>query len=481
MLSILPKPLSNLQVDKRQRMTEERIPQQPKSPSGIMYNAVWSTLGQVISFISAFISSIVLARWLGPEARGLYALIASTSILLADIFSATAFVHAFSFLTGKRKYEVATLAGHAFSLSLIGSILLGILTFITPIRVVHIFAPELGRIHLWVIVSWTLQLLTINMLTGILIGLNRIRTMIIISTTSIVLTLGLQIVFLVVLDMGLNGAILQVICIAALNYLIFGYIILGDIRGKPSLKPKVVSDIVSYTSRNYPSYIGSQLLARTDIYFIYLYVGPAAAGVYAIARGLAEIISIIDLPITNAVLPQVVASDHDTAAVLIGQAFAVSFWGSALLALAGASTSFIIIPFLYGSDFSGAIDLYLVLLIGSLALSSRTISHYFLASLGKPEIPTVVLLTTGVLAIPTLSALTASFGEMGAAIGYSLLATIRAVVISVIFLRITHKPVGLLFHISKTQLMEAYHYTVGLVIEKMKTFRQIRTHSPTKP
>ncbi|PJF41538.1 MAG: hypothetical protein CUN55_11690 [Phototrophicales bacterium] len=461
-------------------MAEQVLHQKP-ADSSIMYNAIWSGAGQVIGFASAFISSIVLARWLGPEARGLYALIAATSILLADLFSATAIVHAFSFLTGKRKYSLPTLAGHALSLSIVGSILLGVLAAIAPISLIHIFAPELGRIHLWITVAWTLQLLMINMLSGILIGLNRIRTMIIISTSSIVLTLGFQVVFLVILNMGLEGAVLQILATAAFNYAMFAYLIMVDIRGVPTLDRDVARDLASYTSRNYPSYIGSQLLARTDIYFITLYVGPAAAGVYAIARGLAEIISIIDLPITNAVLPQVVTSDRTKAAILIGQAFAFSFWGSALLGLVGASTSFIFIPLLYGNDFADAIGLYIVLLIGSLALSSRTIHHYFLASLGKPEIPTYVMISTGILSLPTLAILTATFDEMGAAVGYSFLASMRAIVISAIFLKMTNQPVSLLFRISRTQLTDGYYYTVHLFREKFKTLCNNKKNNQPQP
>lgn len=445
----------------------------------VMYNAIWSMAGQGIAFIIVFTSSIILARWLGPEDRGLYGIILTTGILLADFVGASAIVPAISYLSGKQLYPMFTIAGHTILITFTSIAFLCTIFLIIPESIIHVLDPRLGRLEAFVAIAWASQLLMNNMLLGILTGLNRIRTLTLITTSNVGLALIFQVVLLVFLDAGLQGAIVQVMLILVWVLILFMFF-QRQLDARLTIHRDVLWSITSYTGKNYLNYVGSQILARADIYFITIFVGPAAAGIYIIARGLAEIVSIIDLPITQAVLPQIIASDSDEAAILTGQAFAFSFWGSTALAVLGASTSFIFIPLLYGSEFADSVGVYIILLIGSVALSSRTIHHYFFASLGKPQIPMYVMVSIGLLSIPTYWILTSQFGTIGAAMGYSTLATLRALIIGGIFLRMTSKPIGILFKITPEQVVTGLQYTITLlktIPSKLQQARMLFTGS----
>src|SRR6185503_8051617 len=161
---------------------------------------LWTVAGQGASVVLGFTSSIVLARWLGPEARGFYALILTTTLLLATLQGNNGVTTAAMYLIGKGVHRPNQTAAHALWITAAGFVVLLAIVAWFPSSLAEALLPDLGSPGLWLAASLTLPLLLNGILTGILVGLNEIRLATLFSVGSLILDLCLQVIFLIVLD-----------------------------------------------------------------------------------------------------------------------------------------------------------------------------------------------------------------------------------------------------------------------------------------
>ncbi|MBW7959758.1 MAG: hypothetical protein H3C69_09395 [Candidatus Promineofilum sp.] len=393
-----------------------------------MSNIVWVGLGNGFSLVIGFASSILLARWLGPEARGAYALLVTSSLVLASILGHNAWIQALAFLTGKGYYSPPLIAGNGILIALALTIIMAIPLVVLPQTTLASLFPEISRIHLWIILFLTSSTLLFGMLTGLLMGLNWVPLLTAVSTVKVVIALLFQIVLLGILNLGLLGALWELILS---GFLVIGLstVIFMRLSGvELKVWPQLIKDVSAYSAKSYPGHLGVVLMSRVDIYFVALFAGLEGAGYYAIAKGLTEIVVVIEQSITRGIVPNVITNDFASAGSIVARAFRVTFWSNALLLLAGALFAGQLIPLIYGPEFSGVTPAFLWLLPGTLLLTTRLLGIFFSMQIGRPEIPTYYILASGLLSLPVSYILTRQFGYLGAAAAFSILAILRGIV-----------------------------------------------------
>jgi len=412
--------------------------EQAKPPSGIASNIAWVSTGNGIILIAGLASSILLARWLGPEARGFYALIMTTSVTLAALLGNNAWVQAIAFFAGKKRYSPPQITGHSILMVLLCLVALAIPLLLLPGHTLESLFPELRPIHLWIVVLLTTSTLLFGTIAGLLTGLNQIPLFTTLTIIKAVVALLLQFILLGLLSMGLQGALWQLalsaflaVCMALAIFIWKSGI---DLRARKSF----LKDAVTYGGKSYPGHLGVVLLSRVDIYFVALFGGLEAAGFYAVAKGLTEIVGIIEQSISRGVMPNVIAGDFTTAGSITARAFRVSFWFNGLVLLIGALSARWLIPLVYGTEFAGAVPAFLLLLPGVLMLTTRTLGTFFSMQLGRPEIPTYYVLASGLVSLPLSYVLTRQFGYLGAAAAFSLVAVLRGVAAIALFVIFSH-------------------------------------------
>lgn len=408
--------------------------QQVESPHGIASNVAWVSAGNGVILIVGFASSILLARWLGPEARGVYALIMTTSVTLAAFLGNNAWVQTFAFLTGKKRYSPPQIAGHGMLIALLCAALMALPLLLLPGGSFESLFPELRRSHLWIIVLLTSSTLVFGTLMGLLTGLNQIPLITTLRTIRAVATFSVQLVLLGFFNMGLPGALWEITLSAFLVLCMALVIFVGksgiDLRAQRGS----IRDVVAYGGKSYPGHLGVILMSRVDIYFVALFGGLEAVGFYAVAKGLTEIVSIIEQSISQGIMPNVIAGDFATAGSVVARAFRASLWLNFLVLLLGGLFAQWLIPLLYGKEFAGAVPAFLLLLPGVLLLTTRTLGTFFSMQLGRPEIPTYYILASGLVSLPISYVLTRQFGYLGAAAAFSLVAVLRGFAAIALFL-----------------------------------------------
>ncbi len=399
-----------------------------KFHSEIASNIAWRGIGNGLALLIGFASSILLARWLGLESRGIYALVLVTSNNLASFLGVHAWGHALAFFTGKQRYLPSQVAGHAIFIVLISASVMALSLLLLPTPILELIFSGLQKVHLWMIVLVTVSTLLFTGLTNLLTGLNLIPLYTTISLGKAVIALVLQFILLGALNMGLTGAYWELVISAIVTLCVTTAIFARKSGIDLRIKRNFLKDIVAYSGKSYPGHLGIVLLSRVDIYFVAVFSGVEAVGFYAIAKGLTDIIAIIEQSISNGVMPNVIAADHSGAANIIARAFRVSFWLSGLFLLIGAASAGWLIPLLYGDEFSGAAPVFILLLPGALLLTTRTLGMFFSMQMGRPEIPTYYILASGLISLPVSYFLTRQFGYLGAAAAFSIIASLRGIV-----------------------------------------------------
>ena len=403
-------------------------------------NALYSGSGQVGALAVGLVMSVVLARWLGPEQRGIYAIIvASVAVLTA--FANLGLEPAFVYLAGKRRYRVEELAGHALWLALIIVAAVAAIGALVPTAVYSAVLRGLNRSEIWIVLILMVPSLLRSFVNGILLGLDRIKLLVVVSTVTLVLDLVLLLVLVVGMGLGIRGVIIQLLVSGFAAALVSLYILIRSVGVVMRPNPALVKDALAYGLRIYPGYIGYNALNRVDLYMVNFFAGTAAAGVYAVAVNMAEKLWIIDGAFGQAAMPKVLARETGPATDLTGRAFRASWTVVAFAAAAAALVAPWLIPFLYGGEFQGAVLAFVLLLPGMVCLSSRVISPFFSLHLGRPEIPTMYGLGVGLLSVPIYYVATRNFGYTGAAAATSIVYAVLAAVTLTLFVRMTGQTV----------------------------------------
>jgi O-antigen/teichoic acid export membrane protein len=353
----------------------------------------------------------------------------TTSAVLGN----TAWTQALAFLVGKKRYSPANIAGHSLVSVLACAILMVILLMAIPPQAFISLFPELTNVHLWIVVFITTSTLTLGALTGTLLGLNRIPLLTSITVFKAVVALLLQMILLGALSLGLRGALIELSVSALLGLLLAWVVFVRKTGVNLRVQAPLLKEVLVYGGKSYPGHLGVMLLSRVDIYFVALFGGAAAAGLYAVAKGLAEIVSIIETSIGRAVIPGVITGNTDAATAIVSRSFRASFWLSGVVLLVGGLAARWLIPFIYGLEYAGAVPAFLLLSPGVLFLTTRTLGNFFSMQLGRPEITTYYVLASGLVSLPLSYVLTRHFGYLGAAAAFSLVASVRGVAAMVLF------------------------------------------------
>jgi O-antigen/teichoic acid export membrane protein len=282
----------------------------------LRHNILSTVLARIALIILALISSVVLARSLGPADRGLFALI----FLLPELavtFGRLGFDQANAVYAGLKPEERSALVWH----SAIIAVAVGGVISVGGVCFFMLGAPgfqSLLRGPLWL---YVLPLLVVpaRLITGywiaILRGMNRIFLLNGVEVGTKATSLGLIVLCVVVLRFGVAGAVWAE-CVISVVGIILMVILLRYIGVWEA--PSVSRALWRMTRRfAIPAYCGSILAYlnyRMDAFILAAYLPTAHLGHYAIAVGLAERLWLPTGAVATALLPHLTNSkDRDPA------------------------------------------------------------------------------------------------------------------------------------------------------------------------
>lgn len=122
--------------------------------------------------------------------------------------------------------------------------------------------------------------------------------------------------------------------------------------------------LVRYGGRSQAGNIHKEIMYRADLYIVGYMLGAQAAGIYAVALKITEVISRFVDAVGSVLLPKVARMDAVDAHQFTPGVVAVIFWTMVIAAGVVALAADTLIPLLFGADYAGAVGLLRILVLG---------------------------------------------------------------------------------------------------------------------
>ncbi len=334
-------------------MTSHRAPAPRKGASKLIADFV-GTLGTRVGTMGiGLFTGILSARLLGPEDRGIFALVAlfpSTLVTLTKFGQAQAVIY----FIRREKVDVSALASNAVTFGvMVGAVLMAVVLGMRE----SLVSTVLGGVPVWalVVVSPLIPILLIeSYLYGVLQATDRFKvynTRIMVDNIQM---LVLMFTFLYVCGWGLAGALAALM----INRTVMFVWVVWTISGQTPIRLHFDVDLfrrtLRYGLKSHIQIIASHFHFRAAIYVVALYLTPTQVAFYSIGARLAERIMYVPQSLGLAMFPRLAGAEearvHSMTAMAVRQTIAVCTVAAVAMTLLGPW----LITFFYGQAYADA-------------------------------------------------------------------------------------------------------------------------------
>lgn len=374
----------------------------------VLYDGLFTFGFRILNVICAAALGILTARMLGPSGKGVYTLPMVQAAIVVSFFAGLNSATSYFLLNrgaGRNILRPAFLTAAAF----VAAAACGVL-----------IVAAIGS-EWWAVTPAILSLpsyAAINLCTGYVVGIKRVRYATSITMATTVLTLLMMAIGMFLIARSPWVAI--VVWISAnsvIGVLALGAMIVHSLRLQPGERISA-REYLKFSSKVGTVSLISLLNYRADLYIVALLMPSAALGLYAVAVSAAESLLIPTQVAALVTSPHVGSLAEPRASKLTARCVR----NNMLVAIAVCGVLFVgaplVIHALYGPAFVPVTPALRILLVGVVALSlGAPMSNYFTLKIGKPEVPMTLAGISAVICISVAYALVPRYGLVGAAIG----------------------------------------------------------------
>ena len=443
-----------------------------RKQTGLLEGSAAFFISSVIVFAARFTISIIVARTLGVEGKGIYALVLMTGSLLVLFFS-LGLNGAITYLTASSRFTARELFSYSMSSAVILSMAGGLAFYIAYVSFLSdSFLTGLQLSYIWLIII----VLPINLISlfvsSILLGKQQIVAFNSINIIRTYSNLILQILS-AVLGYGIFGALLSWFISNIVALFATLWLLRMEINFTISRFKEIFKVSTSFGIKSYIANLFSFINYRLDTYIVNYYSGPNDVGLYSTSVSAAELIWYVPNSISSALFPKSSSLEKNTAARLTAQVCRQILLLTTLMCVIFAIIGPILIPLFYGDAFLAAVRPFLWLLPGILGIALTKIISANLSGLGKPQYTTYTSIITVVVTIVLDVALIPGYGIVGAAVASSI-AYIASSILSVMwFSRETNIPWDEVVFVRRNDVISLVNRIMSLLNEWMQLARSL--------
>jgi O-antigen/teichoic acid export membrane protein len=399
-------------------------------------NTILTFSTQIITVILGLVSSIIIARILGPEGRGAYSLLILVPTMLSTIGNLGIGI-ANVYYGGKGKYKWSTLASNSISAALSLGLLLTVSFLVYYYSFHPVFFKNIDPKLLTVIVFTIPFSLIINYFQQILLGQSRIKAYNFINIMQSIVSLILILLLLMVIRKEVEGAIIAFVCTAVLVAILTIIMVSKSTKIELKFNTTVLFESIKFGIQGQLSNIIQFLNYRLDMIMVNMFMNVTSVGYYSISVGLAESLWYFPAAVGTIVFAQTPglseSQANETTPKICRNTLLITFFAALLLFVTGKY----IIILLYGNSYLPALKPFWILLPGIVALSICKVLSNELTGRGYPIINTyatgaslVANIILNIIFIPRI-------GIEGAALASTVSYIITAIIVLSVFLKIS--------------------------------------------
>jgi len=378
---------------------------------------------QLFNTVISFIVAILVARLLGVDGRGHYVLLITTAMFLVQVFS-LGFETSIGYYASTAKMTVRKLVSTAVLALLILASMVALTIVIFSLFPSLKLLPYYTIPYYLILFLITFFSLANSFFASLLNGLKHFNAVILLNLSIQVLTLlACLLFFLAAKDLVETTSFLQaVVAIHALISIGYLYFYTKRIAFMPDGNVMNKAELKAFFSYSFIAFLCSLLHflnLRMDFWFINYYYGSANLGVYSLAASLSQLIWILPQSIAIILFPMSGYLKEKELKLETNKLCRMAFFTTLVLlpvAFAGA----LLIPILFGKDFSEAIPLFYIFMVGMFPNIFVTILAAVFAGTGNLRYNLVASLAGFGVAIFLYPVLIPTYGLVGGAIGSSI-------------------------------------------------------------
>ena len=424
--------------------------------NSISKNSAITFSSQILTFILGFVTSIILARTLGPKGKGIYAL----TILIPTVMfrlGSLGIEEANVYFMGSKKYKIEDIVSNSLLSSIVlGSILLLLFFSIYHLSIFQNFlkSNQLNNIYLWIVVLAIPFVLFSGFLEKILVGKEEIIIFNKINILRTISELMLIIILLLIFKQGILGAIIAYLLTSIFVTLLVISFIKKYTKISFSYNRKLLKDTINYGIKAYFSNLFTFLNYRLDMFLVAIFLGPIEVGYYSMAVGIVEKIWMLPGAIATVLLPRISSIENTEADKLTPRVARHTSFIVLIVSLILAVLAKPLIGILFGDVFLPSVNPLLILLPGIIALSYPKILCADLAGRGKPIYSLYAAVISFGVNIPLNLWLIPRWGISGAAFASSVAYILGALIVITAFIKISGKSWGDILIIKKIDFQD---------------------------
>lgn len=350
-------------------------------------NSFYIFTSQIIVLIFSFISSILIARVLGPSGKGTLSLLILIPTLLTVLSTLGLEISSIYFI-GKKKYSADEITSTLYTFAIIVSPILIIIFFIIFILFPNILPSINSKLLLFTLFTIPFILIS-GFSTSIITTEYKFLKVSIIPVMQTGLYFLFLIPFVVLINLNIVGGILAYLLSflfsACLSVLYVKQIVNFNFR----FKYNVFKDLIKFGLKSYLAIILQQFNLRFDMFLVNLFLGIKFVGYYSVSVVAAEIVWYISRSTGRVLFPIVSKTEVDEANRVTPKTCRHTLFLTTICAIILFLISSPLIIFLYGKRFSPAIIPLWLLLPGIIFYSIPLVLSGDLTGRGKPIIASI--------------------------------------------------------------------------------------------
>jgi O-antigen/teichoic acid export membrane protein len=383
---------------------------------GVARGTTYGLLSDAATIVSALAVAIIIARFLGPEKRGIYFLAVLTAALIAIVADAGVSTSGLVFAANRRVAR-RQLHGAAAAIALTATLVSAVVLIGLAPWLTDTVLKGLDRTILWLVVAGILLTVYSQVVSSMLTGLGRIPMLSLIRTIGAIAAP----VFLVpVVLAGADTPEWALVAWLAALVVLAGGMAVDAFRhlGRPALPGRhELGALLGFGLRAHLGTMSHHGFLRIDVLFISARLGPADVGQYSLASVLAERISLVGSALYGASASRVGGGDRAAATALVTSMIRIL---ALLLVPAAVILALLAEPLIvlaFGSEFEPAVTPFILLLPGTVCLTVwYVLGLYIIAALHQPGRTTIIQGAALLVSLPLYYLAVRAWGMNGAAI-----------------------------------------------------------------
>lgn len=216
----------------------------------------------------------------------------------------------------------------------------------------------------------------------------------------------------------------------------FQYVFLPTVKNVDVIKERSsIIEVIKYAFKNYLGVSGSTIMGRGDSFILSITLSQEHIGLYSVAKSIFRILAVVPQTINSVVFGLLCEKSRlESKRIVIKLNFAI-LTVFTIFVIFSYFTLEILISLIWGDMYSAVyLPAFILCISASISAATAAINPFFLA-LGKPLIPSKIVLISGFIGLLACYVLTQKYGIMGTSISVFIAALVTSMLRVAFFIK----------------------------------------------